>query len=258
MLSRVTHPKTIAGKAIDSIRINVIWSEHRGGRKFWIKRRRCGSSAVVRFANLFFRFARNPVLIWPTLEQWQRWEIDSFQMLNGDAYHAFADGRRAVCAEHLPGSNLVERLAAGSLTPGILEAAAVELRHAHQKWSEHFDGPWSHGDPHLGNFIFDDHCARARMIDFEVVHERSLAASDRHANDVLVLLQDLAGRASASHWVPLASAFVNGYGCKSMVERLKRQLIVPNGVPGIWWTIRTSYIPTAELRRRMTALREVI
>jgi tRNA A-37 threonylcarbamoyl transferase component Bud32 len=73
----------------------------------------------------------------------------------------------------------------------MLEAAGTELRRAHQFWSDEFDGPWSHGDSTATNVIYNQKTGRARLIDFELVHDRSLSAKSRHADDLLVFLLDI-------------------------------------------------------------------
>jgi hypothetical protein len=51
-----------------------------------------------------------------------------------------------------------------------------------------------HGDPHMDNVIYDHATDRALLIDFEVIHDKSVPAGARHADDLLVFLQDLMGR----------------------------------------------------------------
>jgi len=57
----------------------------------------------------------------------------------------------------------------------MLIAAAFEFRRAHQFWSDEFQGRWSHGDASSTNVIYDASNNRARLIDFEIYHEKSLA-----------------------------------------------------------------------------------
>jgi len=44
----------------------------------------------------------------------------------------------------------------------MLRAAGNELRRAHQLWSDEYDGPWSHGDASMSNFIYDKRTHRGR------------------------------------------------------------------------------------------------
>jgi hypothetical protein len=121
----------------------------------------------------------------------------------------------------------------------------------------HFpDGAWSHGDPHAGNFVYEEGVDRARLIDFEVRHDAALSAEERHADDLLVFLQDIAGRIPPEQWLPGAEAFLDGYGRLEVVERLRERLVVPGGLARIWWAVRTTYMAPSELRRRIGALRE--
>ena len=246
---------TAAGSLVDRIKINAVAREIREGRPLWIKRRRGLAGPVMACANRFFRAAGNPVRALDDCAAWQRWEVECFLALHGDRFRAFADGPRAVAAEEVPGANLSQHLAAGTLTLAMLAAAARELRRAHGRTCATFGGAWSHGDPHLGNFVYDGAAHRARLIDFEVQHHPALAAEERHADDLLVLLQDMVGRIAPELWLPGAHAFLAGYERPETVARLRGKLVAPRGIARIWWAVRTTYLAPAELARRLAALR---
>ena len=244
-----------AGAIVDRIKINALTRETRDGRAVWIKRRRAASGPVMALANRFFALVGNPVR---TLRDaaWQQWEVACFQQLHGGEYRAFRCGDRAVGADELPGLSLSHHLSAGSLTPEMLAAAGRELRRAHAWRCDAFGGAWSHGDPHSGNFIYDAANGRARLIDFEVMHHASLSAGDRHANDLVVFLQDLMGRIDAGLWLPGARRFLEAYGRPEIIALLVRQFTVPRGLARLWWSVRTTYLSRAELTRRIGELRE--
>ena len=117
--------------------------------------------------------------------------------------------------------------------------------------------PWSHGDARLANFLFDPVENRARLIDFEVRHAAALSSDQRHADDLLVFLQDLMGRLPDERWLPAALRFVNAYGGREPIDALKNRLVVPRfGFSRLWWAIRTRYTPRAKLVQRTEMLRE--
>jgi hypothetical protein len=247
-----------AGALVDRIKINAVWRECRDGRTLWIKRRRWTARPVMACANRFFRLAGNPIQALCEMTTWQRWEVDCFLQLHGGEYQAFPDGASAVAAEEVPGKNLSHYLDNGTLTLQMLFAAARELRRAHAAECETFRGPWSHGDPHAGNFIYDGAADRARLIDFEVMHHPAICADERHADDLLIFIQDMVGRISAEQWLPSAQAFLEGYGRPEIVARLREKLVVPSGLSRVWWAVRTTYLNSKELQRRIVALRERI
>ncbi len=247
-----------AGSIVDRIKINTLTREMRDGRAIWVKRRRASAGFVMALANRFFAVVGNPVQTLTNLPAWQRWEIDCFQHLHGEKYRAFACGDRAVGADELPGRSLSQHLAAGTLTIQMLTAAGRELRRAHGWRCDAFHGAWSHGDPHSGNFIFDPDEARARLIDFEVMHRVTLPADERHADDLLVFLQDLMGRVAADRWLPFANAFLKGYGRVEILPPLQKRLILQPGLAWVWWAVRTTYTPRREIQRRCRELRETI
>jgi hypothetical protein len=256
--SRLRELAKAANRAINCIKINSITFESRQGKCLWVKRRRRGSELIAAQANLFFRLAQGRVRVWGDSEKWQHWEIYCFRLLQEPKFRAFAEGSRTVCMDPIPGMHLCEHLKRGRLTTSALEAAARELRRAHEIWCPQFDDWWSHGDPHLDNVVYDASANRARLIDFEVVHVQSLPAILRHADDLLVFLQDLVCRVSAQEWLPFALSFIGAYGRPEVISELTRLLFVPAGLPGLWWKLRTENFERQELIRRVDALRAAL
>src|SRR5436853_181324 len=84
---------------------------------------------------------------------------------------------------------------------------------------------------------------RARLVDFEVRHLRRLSEHERHADDLLVMLQDLCGRCRADGWLALAEAFLAGYRWDEIIALLLEKLRVPRGIPRLWWAVRTTCMP---------------
>lgn len=248
-----------AGALVDTIKINALTREDRDGRVFWIKRRTWAARPIMACANRFFSAAGNPVVALTDRAAWRDWEVECFLRLHGERYQAFTHGAGAVAAEELPGKNLSQHLNAGTLKPSMLAAAARELRRAHRQECAAFpDRLWSHGDPHAGNFVYEESIDRARLIDFEVMHHRTIRADERHADDLLVLLQDIAGRVSPDDWLPAAQAFLGAYERPEIIALLREKLVVPGGFGRVWWAVRTTYLASSELRRRIGALRESI
>ena len=239
---------------VDRIHVNASSIGERDGRRVVVKRRRTGAGLVLRLANGFFRLAKNPVEAVTGRAAWRQWEVDCFRRLHGPRYLAGTDPNGSAWIEVLPGVSLGDKLAAGTLLPAMVHAAGEELRRAHGEACPHYDAPWSHGDAHSGNFLFDEATGRARLIDFEVRHLRSIPAPDRHADDVLVLLQDICGRCPAEAWRPLATGLLEGYGDADVTRRLRNKLRVPRGIPRLWWAVRTTWMRRPELERRLSEL----
>ena len=202
----------VATRLVEAIAINSISEQVRRGRTMVVKRRNIHSEQLADLTNLYFRMADIPIRFWSKVEQWQRWEVGCFEMLNGDRFHAHASGTRCVFAEKLPGESLWEHLNRGTLTRRMLQAAAAEFRRAHQFWSDEFRGRWSHGDGTSQNVIYDPSSNRARLIDFEIVHQKPLATSARQADDLLVFLLDMVGTVPSRQWLPFSMTFLEAYG----------------------------------------------
>ena len=227
-----------------------------GGQPMMAKRRRRAAWLVMRVANAFFRLARNPVEAIADDDEWRRWEVECFRLLHGPEFTARCDRDGLPFFSVLPGRDLSQHLAAATLRPEHLAAAGVELRRAHQLPSSYHGGRWSHGDPHTGNFLFDPATGRARLVDFEMRHHCDLPERRRHADDLLVMLQDVCGRCASDAWMPLATAFLEGYGRREIIASLHDLLRVPRGIPRVWWAVRTSWMRRAEQERRVAELHD--
>ena len=183
--------RNAADRLVDSLKVNSVSEQVRRGRRLVIKRRAVYSEPLAELANTYFRMAGIPIRFWAKIADWRQWEANCFNLLNGDRFHARVSGANTICADKLPGRSLSDHLNKGTLTREMMEAAGHELRRAHQLWSDEFRGPWSHGDAGTNNVLYDEKSGRARLIDFEIVHEQSLPTKSRHADDVLVFLLDL-------------------------------------------------------------------
>ena len=254
-------PKTLsdaAARLVDSLKINSVSEKVRRGRPLVIKRRTAYSGPLAELANVYFRMASIPIRFWAKTDEWRRWEVKSFNMLNGDRFRARPSGANTVCADRLPGRSLSDYLKEGTLTREMMEAAGCELRRAHQVWSDEFRGPWSHGDAGTNNVFYDEKSGRARLIDFEIVHQKSLPTQSRHADDLLVFLLDLLALAPNRQWLTLVLAFLNAYDNAPVIAQLKSQLAVPTGMAWIWWGVRTSFANPKKVKRRLRKIADVV
>ena|SRR6266540_55113 len=260
-LAEAVVPRALANAAarfVDSLKINSVSEKVRRGRRVVIKQRNGYGEQLADLANLYFRMAGIPIRFWAKADNWRRWEVECFKMLNGDRFRAWPCGDKTVCADKLPGKSLWENLDQGTLTRRMVEAAGHEFRRAHQFRSHEFRGPWSHGDAGANNVIYDEKTARARLIDFEIVHDKSLPAKSRQADDLLVFLLDLIAVAPNPQWLTLALSFLNAYGNTAVICELEDQLTLPNGMAWIWWGVRTSFANPAKVKRRLEKIRDVI
>jgi len=246
-----------AAKFVDSLKLSSVSERVWRGRRMVVKRRNAYSEQLADLANLYFRMSNIPIRFWSKVKDWKRWEVGCFKMLNGDRFRAFASGAHTVCVDKLPGKSLWEYLHRGTLTRQMLEAAAHELRRAHQFWSDEFCGPWSHGDAGMENVIFNEKTGRARLIDFEIVHDQSLPAATRHADDLLVFVLDIAAVAPWEKSLPFALRFLDAYGNLDVIAELKSQLALPSGMAWIWWGVRTSFANPAKVKQRLAKLRDL-
>lgn len=243
---------------VESLKINSITEKARRNRRVVIKRRNVYGEPAADLINFYFRAAGIPIRYLSDVREWRRWEAHCFQMLNGDRFRAKVTDSRTVTLDKLPGENLWEYLNRGTLTARMLKAAGTEYRRAHHFKSEEFRSGWSHGDASMTNVIYNEKTDRARLIDFEIRHEKSLPATGRHADDLLVFLLDLVARVPNRQWLPFAICFLRAYNDAAVMRELKKRLVVPTGLALIWWNVRTNFTGNAKLNRRFQALRSAI
>jgi hypothetical protein len=241
-------PTAVLARLIDAVRVNVTTEIVRDGCRLLLKRRRKGCSAVVACGNVFLALARSNIVMFPSVRAWQAWELHSYALLHGGARRAGAVGRDAIVVEALPGETLARRLARGGLTPAMMAAAARELGRAHAL-------AWSHGDPHLGNVLYDEAADRAYLIDFETRHEPQLSVTERRADDLLVLLMDVMASDASPRWLELARALVATYPAREALGVVRDRLRPPDGWARVLWRIRTHHRPPDWIRGRVTVLR---
>ena len=239
---------------IESIKVNAISREKRGNCLMWIKRRQLGSGLIAVFANLFFFVARARIHLWIDLKKWQSWEVGCFRLLYGRSLQVFSEGRRTVCVGIVPGKNLREWVTDSPFAIQAIQAAGKELRRAHGLRCSQLGDYWSHGDPHLENLLYDLESDQARLIDFELIHDKSLPAVERHADDLLVFLQDLMGCVSAEQWVPCSLALIEAYNQPQVLAEVRTRLTVPRGWLAIWWKLRTDYVDWSVMIDRIETL----
>src|SRR5438132_2550467 len=259
-LAELPIPQALTNAAatfVDSLKISSTSEAVRRGRQMVIKRRNIYGEQLADLANLYFRISGIPIRFWSKTEDWQRWEVKCFKMLNGDRFRVFASGAKTVCFDKMPGKSLWEHINRGTLTRQMLEAAGREFDRTHQLWSDEFAGPWSHGDATMTYVIYNTKTGRARLIDFELVHETSLPAKSRHADDLLVFLLDILAIVPSRQWLPFALYFLNAYGDPIVLSELTNHLALPNGIAWIWWGVRTSFANPGKVKQRLGRLRDV-
>jgi hypothetical protein len=87
----------------------------------------------------------------------------------------------------------------------------------------------------------------ARLIDFEIMHERSLPATTRHADDLLVFLLDKVDRVPSTQWLPFTTCFVKAYAERDVIAELQKRLVIPRGLALLWWNVRTNFAKTGKV-----------
>jgi hypothetical protein len=90
------------------------------------------------------------------------------------------------------------------------------------------------------------------------MHEKSLPATTRHADDLLIFLLDMVDGVPARQWLPFTTCFVKAYADRDVIAELQKRLVIPSGLSLIWWNVRTNFAKTGKVERRLRALRNAI
>ncbi len=247
-----------ATSLVESLKINSISEKTGRGRTVVVKRRNIYGERAADLINFYFRLSGTPIHYVSKVKQWQRWETKCFNMLNGDQFKARIVDARTIVEDKLPGKSLWDHMLARTLTTRMLAAAGREYRRAHRMKVKELGDGWSHGDGSMPNVIYDAANDRARLIDFEIMHERSLSGRARHADDLLVFLLDMVDRVSSRNWLPFALAFLRAYDDVDLMRELRKRLVIPSGLALIWWNVRTNFAKRAKIERRFKSLKSAL
>jgi len=233
----------ILARIIDSFRINDV----EANKNFVLKRRRRGRGWVIFAGNIFLWLSHSRIVMFPSTRAWQSHECQSFNLLHGMGCDPI--GGDSIRVRRLKGQPLLTHLGNGRLTVEMLYAAAEEFQRAHRLG-------WSHGDPHLNNVLWDGE--RAYLIDFETRHIQRLSIIERRADDLLVFLLDLSGRAPENQWNLLCEAVLSAYQDRVVMAALLERLRMPRGWEAILWKSRTNHLSAPILASRIDQLRRLV
>ncbi len=210
------------------------------------KTRRLDAGVTIAAGNVFFALAGASFRMFVRTEAWAARERAAFRALHG--VEVAGEGRTLVFPR-LPGVDLATR------APDARALVAVGrcLREAHAR-----DG-FTHGDAHLGNYLYDENEGRCRLIDFDAEHVASLSGDARRDDDVAVLVLDLIGRRGVDEATRLCAAFFEGYQPDARcVDAVCESLEVPSGLAGVLMLSRAHGLSREALARGFDAVRGVL
>lgn len=207
---------------------------------WWLKERLPGASLAIAACNVVLRWSHFPIHLFVQPLRWRMHEIESYQLLHGPDLCRIA-GARALAIRHLPGQTLKSL----RLDARLARLAARELRRCHD-----LEG-WSHGDPHLGNLLYDGE--RCRLFDFDTRHDSKLGPAERHADDLLVLLLQLSACS-----IELAASFLTEYACPRAQAALARDFSTPGGWKLTCWQVRCAFETREKLRESFLSVERLV
>jgi hypothetical protein len=244
----------LAARWIDAVRIHRTCRMTVDGVEGYLKERRFGMEVFLGPGNLFLRLSKSRIQMFSSVDKWREHEGSCFRLCHPERFFRYV-GRRGLFMERLPGTTIRDLAAGSALEKVLLRHCAAELRRVHTL-RRHCDGePWSHGDPHLGNFLFDQRSARCYLIDFETEHLLGYTAIERQADDVLTFCLELVARPDEASALAESMVFLEAYGVPEVLGAVGVRLTLPSGFERVLWATRTHYLSADVLRRRLDALR---
>lgn len=247
----------ITAHLMNHVRVNSIQPQIRSGLPVYVKKRRFAGSFVIWCGNTFLSLANSGLQMFVQANQWTQWELHCAQLLYPDRAAPIVHPSGTLVMPEVRGVSLRAMLHAEKLEPKVAQAAAREIRRAHQIQCSVYCGKWSHGDLHLDNILYDAEKNQATLIDFDTRHNVGLDEIKRHADDLKVFLLELVSK-SPPKWKEIASYFLQEYEDIEVLRELSRQLVVPRGIARILWYTRTSNCPISLIEPRLQCLNEIV
>jgi len=59
-------------------------------------------------------------------------------------------------------------------------------------------------------------------------------------------------------WLPFAISFLRAYDNVAVMRELSDRLVIPSGLALIWWNVRTNFVSSAKVKRRLQALKHAL
>ncbi|MBI3469283.1 MAG: phosphotransferase [Planctomycetes bacterium] len=242
---------------MNRVRVNQIQQSVQDGLPVFVKRRRAGGSIVIWFGNRFLALAQGGIRMFVRAHEWADWEVYCARLLYPHRPAVQVGPGLSVIVPEISGVSLRQLLRQHEAAVNAFVAAARELRRAHQIPCNYYQAAWSHGDLHLDNILYDAAADRAVLIDFDTRHEFRISQTQRHADDLKVLLLELLGLPD-ERWREPATALIEEYSEPAVLNELAGQLFVPRGFAKILWHTRTNCSRTPHLEQRLQGLRAII
>jgi hypothetical protein len=239
------------------VRVNRLQESLVDDRAVIVKTRRRGAGVVIVGGNAFLMLSQSGVRMFVCSRRWSTWETYCSRLLYPEMAAGCVASRRSAVLAKLPGTSLRRLLLQQQDSLPAVVAGVQEVYRCHQIHCRRFGGPWSHGDLHLDNVLYDTASGRAFLIDFDAHHMLNLPGLDRHADDLVVMLLELIALAG-DRWRPLANAVLERYPNAAVLACVAERLDIPSGLAKILFHIRTCGLPTTQIETRVLALRYMV
>ncbi len=212
------------GRVLAQVRFNKVCKVNIDRHPYYAKERFWFGTALIAAGNVYLKRVGAHARVLPD-QEWRRWESEVYRVIYDIELVTDASGRLLIPA--WPGVSLAAYLEREQLSEadklGAIGWAAQSLYRIHSasiQWQDGQRRSLSHGDATVENVIVDDVRATATWFDFDTIHESSLGADWRRADDLRALTYSAAERLHSAGFPELLKTIVTNYPHAATLDAL--------------------------------------
>ena len=212
------------GRVLARVRFNKVCKVRIDRHPYFAKERTWFGAALIAAGNVYLKRLGAHARVLPD-QEWRRWESEIYRAVYDIQLVTDASGRLLIPA--WPGISLAAYLESDQLSEaeklgaiGLAAQSLYRLQSVVIQWQDGQRRPLSHGDATVENVIIDDLQATATWFDFDTIHDSSLGADWRCADDLRALTYSAAERLHSAVLPELLKTIVTNYPHAATLEAL--------------------------------------
>jgi len=212
------------GGVLAQVRFNKVCKMHIDRHPYYAKERSWFGAALIAAGNVYLKRLGAHARVLPD-QEWRRWESEVYRVVYDIELVPDASGRLLVpewsgvsLAAYLESEEINEAEKLGAI--GLAAQSLYRIHSAVIQWQDGQRRSLSHGDATVENVIVDDVQATATWFDFDTIHESSMYADWRRADDLRALTYSAAERLHSAGFPELTKTIVTNYPHAATLEAL--------------------------------------
>ncbi len=212
------------GRVLARVRFNKVCEIHIDRHPYYAKERSWFGAALIAAGNVYLKRLGAHARVLPD-QEWRRWESEVYRVVYD--IDLVTDGRGRLLIPAWSGVSLAAFLESAEIKHaeklgaiGLATQSLYGIHSADIEWQDGQRRSLSHGDATVENVIVNDVQATAIWFDFDTIHESSLGADWRRADDLRALTYSAAERLHAAGFPELTKTIVTNYPHAATLEAL--------------------------------------